>query len=558
MKILSPKTTISNTPLTAAQARKWVKLLPTSNFGEMTKRLYFCMTELNNSQLPSQKRIEIAETLRPYAEMALENLKKHLTARSFPLPERSKKIFDLNQSLLLEMAGSYQLAALDMLTKGNVNQKLLLLSIGRALNYMGRVLINTYSVYIKPKEALWRDIHHLYLLACENKIEHQTIPEKDKVEYSSQTIEDYYKHISLLALSRPNTVRLGEVSRLDRFFRQVLNDVDIHTDTTRPKGKYAHIAMLNSDEPPTLMPVAELLHSPTIRLFDMSKTLGMLEQFAKETEGKNLASNDIFPMLNHSLAIRLIDSLSEVKNRRFKRFPRDDQTPVVSHLSNIVKVIRIELQNSDSSEAFDEDELFEEMIYGEKSASSSPWAATDTQQQLEETEIELRSWQIQNSCSEGYGLRWKDKDPSGVRVGELIAMQDPADDMENWQIGTIRWMEYAQEKGLFTGIELLSPRALPVTIKQVSNRKLTQKLPVDGLILPKIEGLKEKPYLVLPDYMFAIGDILEMKLVNRNETVEIISINEGQGAFALCEYIATVTKESETVNDTYNDIWEAL
>ncbi len=558
MNILSPKADLSTPPLSAAQARKWVKLLPTSNFGEMTRHLYFCMTELNNSQIPAQKRVEMAEIIRPNTEMALNNLKKHLTARSFPLPERSKKIFDLNQSLLLEMAGSYQLAALDMLTKGNINQKLLLLSIGRALNYMGRVLINTYSVYIKPREALWRDIHHLYLLACENNIEHQVIPEKDQIEYSSQTIEDYYKHISLLALSRPNTIRLGEVSRLERFFRKVLNDVDIHTDTTRPQGKYAHIAMLNSDEAPTLMPVAELLHSPTVRLFDMNKIQGMLEAFAKETEGANLGSNDTFPMLNHSLAIRLIQSLSEVKNRRFKRFPRDDQTPVVSHLNNIVKVIRIEQQNNDGSDAYDEDELYEEMLYGETSSSSSPWAATDSKQQLEETDIELRAWQIQNSCSEGYGLRWKEKAPSGVRVGELIAMQDPADDTERWQIGTIRWMEYIHDNGLLAGIELLSPRALPVTIKQVTNRSLTQKLPIEGLILPRIEGLKEKPYLVLPDYMFALGDILEMKLVNRKETVEIININEGQGAFALCEYIATVSTEKEENNDTYNDIWEAL
>ena len=171
MNILSSKTNLDTLPLTAPLARKWVDLLPTSNFGEMTRRVYFCMKELNNSQLAPQKRIEIAETIRPFAEMALENLKKHLTTRAFPLPERSKKIFELNQSLLLEMAGAYQLAALDMLTKGYSSNKLLLLSIGRSLNYMGRVLINTYSVYIKPKDALWRDIHHLYLLACENKVE---------------------------------------------------------------------------------------------------------------------------------------------------------------------------------------------------------------------------------------------------------------------------------------------------------------------------------------------------------------------------------------------------
>ena len=559
MNILSPKTDITQSPLSVPQARKWVEILPTSNFGEMTRRLYFCMTELNNSQIPPQKRIEIAEVIRPYSEMALENLKKHLVARSFPLPERSKKIFDLNQSLLLEMAGAYQLSALEMLTKRNGNKKLLLLSIGRSLNYMGRVLVNSYTVYIKPKNGLWRDIHHLYLLACENKVEHLTIPEKTKVDYSSQTIEDYFKHISLLALARPSTIRLGEISRLDRFFRQTLEGIEIHNDTTKPTGKYAHTAMLNSDEAPTLMPVAELLNSPTVRLFEMSKTLEALEQFAQETEDANLGSNDTFPMLNHSLAIRLINSLTLVKNRRFKRFPRNEQTPLVSHLSNIVKIIRIEEENLEDRSDYQDDEHFEELIYGENSSSSSPWAATDTQQQLADTEIELRAWEIQNSCSEGYGLRWKEKDSSGVRVGELIAMQDPADDSERWQIGTIRWMDFIEGTGLLVGIELLSPRSLPITIKNVTNRTLTQKLPVDGLLLPRIEGLKEKPYLVLPDYMFNLGDILEMKVGKRKENVEIIHINEGQGAFAMCEYVASVSPEElQKKDDTYNEIWEVL
>jgi hypothetical protein len=557
MNILSPKEDPTRAPLTASQASKWVKHLPTSNFGEMTKKLYFCMTELNGSQIPPNKRIEVAEVIRPYAEMALENLKKHLIARSFPLPERSKKIFDLNQSLLLEMAGSYQLAALDMLTKGNVHKKLLLLSIGRSLNYMGRVLVDTYSVYIKPKDALWRDIHHLYLLACENNIESLAIPEKTKTAYYCQTIEDYYKHISLLALARPNTIRLGEISRLDRFFRHVLNDITIHTDPNKPTGEYAHIAMLNSDEPPTLMPVAELLNSPTVRLFDMDMILKSLKDFAEQTKSTNLGSNDTYPMLNHSLAIRLINSLTIVKNRKFKRFPRDEQTPVVSHLNNIVKVIRIEQEANGENEGYDEDELFEELIYGESSSSSSPWIA-NTQQQIEDADIELRAWQIQNSCSEGYGLLWKNKDTSGVRVGELIAMQDPADDTEKWQIGTVRWMEFNHSIGLLTGIELLSPKALTVTIKKVTNRILSQRLPVDGLLLPRIEGLKEKPYLVLPDYMFSLNDILEIKIGRKIETVEIISINEGQGAFALCEYITSVSLLDERENDTYNDIWEAL
>jgi len=549
-------------PTSAAQARKWVSQLPTGNFGEMTRLIYLCTRELNKNQLSATTRIAITEIIQPFAEMAINNLKKHLIARSFPLPERSRKIFELNQALLLEMAGAYQLSALDMLTKGIVNKKQLLLSVGRSLNYMGRVLLNTYNIYTIPKAALWRDIHHLYLLACENKIEQLVIPNKSQIAYSCKTIEDYYKHTSLLALSRPNTLRIGEIARLESFFRQVLDDVSLFNDTTLATGKYAHIAMLNSDESATLMPVAELLHSPTVRLFNLTSVIKKLTQFIKETKNsKSLGTNATFPMLTNSLARRLISTISIIKNRQFKRFSRGEQTPIISHLSNIVKVIQLEQeqQQDQGDMLLDEDSLFEEMIYGESSSTSSPWAAPDAAAQLNQSDIEMRVWHIENSSSEGYGILWEHQDPSGVRVGELIALQDPADATELWQIGTIRWMEAHPHRGLRAGVSLLSPRAFPITIKNVVNRKLPQKFPLEGLLLPKIEGLKENAYLVLPDYMFAVKDKLTITKNNRIELIELIKINERQGAFALCEYITTkIEAEKEEKNDSFNEIWGSL
>jgi hypothetical protein len=549
-------------PTSVAQARKWVNQLPTGNFGEMTRLIYLCTRELNKNQLSSTTRIAITEIIQPFAEMAINNLKKHLIARSFPLPERSRKIFELNQALLLEMAGSYQLSALDMLTKGIVNKKQLLLSVGRSLNYMGRVLLDTYNIYTTPKEALWRDIHHLYLLACENKIEKLIIPNKSQLSHSCKTIEDYYKHTSLLALSRPNTIRIGEITRLDSFFRQILDDVSLFNDTTLATGKYAHIAMLNSDEPATLMPVAELLHSPTVRLFNLTSVIKKLTQFVKETKNsKSLGTNETFPMLTNSLARRLMSTMSIIKNRQFKRFPRGEQTPIVSHLNNIVKIIQLEQeQQQDQNDILlNEDSLFEEMIYGESSSTSSPWAAPDVATQLNESDLEMRVWHIENSSSEGYGLLWEHHDPSGVRVGELIALQDPADAAELWQIGTVRWMESRPDKGLRAGVSLLSPRAFPITIKNVINRKLPQKFPFEGLFLPRIEGLKESAYLVLPDYMFAVKDKLTITRNNQTELIELISINERQGAFALCEYITTkIDTEKKKKNDGFNEIWDSL
>ncbi|MCK5727431.1 MAG: hypothetical protein KAH22_11485 [Thiotrichaceae bacterium] len=541
--------------LTSSSIRQWAKTLAIKDVGKVTREIYFYMGNLKTNLISPQTRIEITEIIRPQAERALENLEKKLSDSTFPLSERNKSLFSLNQSLLLEMAGAYQLSALDILTKGIKNKKLLLLSIGRTLHYMGRVLINNHGLYIKPKKALWRDIHHLYLIACENDIQNLKIPEKTTIDYENicETIELYYKKISLLSLSHPHSNRAGEIGRLNRFYRKVLNYVDIYSDPSTTEGKYAHIAMLNSDSAPTLMPVAELLYSPTVRLFDLSKVLKILTEFCKETENTSLGSNDTFPMLNHSLAKRLIIALTTVQNRRFKRFPRNESTTLISHLRNITEVLKSDNKNNNLEESADD--LFHELTFGDLNATT--WNTPEPIIQ-EKVDIELRVWKIQNSCSEGYGLLWENDDPSGVRVGEIIAIQDPKDDTHKWQIGAIRWMEFTPKVGLSIGIELLSPSAIPITIKSVKNRTIPQKLPIQGLLLPIIEGLKEKPYLVLPDYIFNLGDIIEIEKGKDIEHLEVTRINNSLGAFSICEYIGSKKEEEQEDIDTYNDIWEIL
>lgn len=110
-------------PTSESKAREWVQLLPLTDIGETTKRLYNGLVDLNHRVLPSLTRIKLSEILRPVVDLALNNLQRHLTYRTFPLPKKGQRIFELNQALLLEFAGSYQLAALDMLTRDDISKR---------------------------------------------------------------------------------------------------------------------------------------------------------------------------------------------------------------------------------------------------------------------------------------------------------------------------------------------------------------------------------------------------------------------------------------------------
>ena len=313
-----------------SQARNWVQELPLTNMGETTRVLYQSLVAVNQHPLSPAVRIEITEVLLPYVNIALENLDRHFSTRSFPLPVRSQKVFDLKQALQLELAGSYQLAALDMLTRGGDSQKRLTIAIGRAIRYMGRTLVNSYSIYIKCKPNIWHDVHHLYLLACENQIQDRLIPKSSDDKAEQFTIESYYKLFNLVALGVPNSLRQGEIERLEKFFSSIVNTVSILDDVDSIQGDYAHIALLNSDEPAALMPISEVLNSPTSRIFDISKVEDVLNDFIATTSNTTFGLNKDQPMLNRGLVNRLLSRLTSSSSRKNKRFQREETAGIVT------------------------------------------------------------------------------------------------------------------------------------------------------------------------------------------------------------------------------------
>ena len=543
-----------------SQAKNWVQDLPLTNMGEVTRVLYQSLVALNQHPLPPAVRIEITEVLLPYVNIALENLDRHFSTRSFPLPGRSQKVFDLKQALQLELAGSYQLAALDMLTRGGDSQKRLTVAIGRAIRYMGRTLVNSYGIYVKSKPNVWHDIHHLYLLACENLVQKKPIPGSADGKNENFTIEAYYKLFNLVALGVPNSLRQGEIDRLEKFFSSVINTVDILDDADSITGDYAHIALLNSDEPAALMPASEVLNSPTSRIFDISKIEDVLSGFIDATSESSFGLHEDQPMLNSGLANRLLSRLTSSSSRKNKRFERDEVAGVVMRLSDVFSVVAASGVTEETVEETSnaEDDLYEKLSYGE--AASSPWVDLDIETSLEDADVEIQPWHIENSSSKGYCFRQKVIEPSSARVGEVLALRDPADRSDHWQIAVIRWMDFYRDRGLCFGAELLASKALSISVNAISNREVPQRLPINGLMLPKIDGERESPSLLLPGHMFILEDILKIEISNREENVQLIGIDECLGSFAYCEYIVLDQKDSsldEDEND-FNDVWDFI
>ena len=110
------------------------------------------------------------------------------------------------------------------------------------------------------------------------------------------------------------------------------------------------------------------------------------------------------------------------------------------------------------------------------------------------------------------------------------------------------------------GAELLSSRAFSVSISAIVNRDAPQRLPINGLMLPKVEGVKEAPTLLLPGHMLQVEDILMIDISNREEKVQLIAIDECLGSFAHCDYIVLDQKEDEPdePESDFSDVWDFI
>ena len=544
-------------PHSAAQARSWVNDLPLTNMGEVTKSLYKTLIALNQQPLPAQVRIDIGDVLLPFVNMSLDNLDRHFSTRSFPLLDRSQKVFNLKQALQLELAGLYQLATVDMLTKGPLVAKKLLISIGRAIKYMNGTLINSYSIYNKNKANVWHDIHQLYLFACENNIQSQIIPDKSDAQAEKLSIEEHYLFVHLIALSIPNSLRQGEIGRLEKFYKHVISQVKIVENTDNITSEYAHIALLNSDEPAALMPVSDIVSSATSRIIDTSDIIKILNDFIEETAKTPLGLHKDYPMLNHGLAKRLTYVMTHARSRKHKRFERDDKAGLVIRLKDVIEVVRCTQTDSVVLENAKEDEVYDQLNFGETVAS--PWSDLGIETLEEDHDVEIQTWKIKNSSSSGYGLCQHEKEATSARIGEIVGIKDPADDSDQWQILVIRWMDYYRgKKGLCLGAELLSPKAMSIRIDAVENREITQTLPVEGLFLPSIEGIREDPNLILPGHMFKVEDILTLQFSAREEKIQIIKIDECVGVFAYCSFKIVKSVQTEDSDDDFDEVWDFI
>ena len=195
--------------------KKWLANLPHANMGEMTRQVYSAVRELNRQTMPAKYRIEDMELLRGTVRNIFDNLEKYFINRTLPLPEKSQKIVNLNQSLLQEMSFGYKIIISEAVNGSDkkIDSRSQNIAILRAIRYMSELLLRASEIYQPYPAGSWYDIHQMYSYAEQQGFHKKAIPDNEYVNKKA-TIEDYYKQIMLFALARPTALRQSDTERV--------------------------------------------------------------------------------------------------------------------------------------------------------------------------------------------------------------------------------------------------------------------------------------------------------------------------------------------------------
>jgi hypothetical protein len=579
--------------------------------GELTKQTFFILRDQNRQLMPNKYRLENLEMLRVLTRDIFNNLKKYFINRTLPLPEKSQKIVNLNQSILQELIYGYEIivyeAANNIDTK--IEDKTLSIAICRAINYLAEMLLRSSEVYAPCPRNLWRDAHQLYQFAESKKLISNVVIDTEK-EQDKTTIENSYKQILLFILARPIALRQRDSERVFKELYDWSKYATLQSQSTEDMVDHVFCVHVDEDLPPNYLSKEDLSADLDIRTLDASLLVAHIQGIidAQSKQKQKLVVGDALP-LETLLALR--NSWGDCAKRRFSRAERNGHINVTIGLSQAAKAIRDSYKKekpvdarsgflrtsartstsvkqdpdftleSISSNNSDNDGYMTHTEIG--SNVNNSWdmvakgrALTDTydkQQKLINAE-QLKSfkqntdshWEVVNISAGGYRLRWNSDDASKAQIGELIALQEfDAKKNFEWRIGVIRWMQFTQKNGLEIGVQVLSPKVITASAQR-DNRP--NEAPFECIMLPGIKALNQATSTILPSHAFKTNDKLNVQILEHKLNITLGETKEHTGSFTQFTYKNTeehlqikkqVKKEEASKNkDDFDELWSSL
>ena len=516
--------------------QEWIRQLPLADAQESCRRLHKLLQTANRTPLEPAARYKFADAIHDTIGQVSRVLVRGISHRGFPLTGKALQQADLCTAVQRELADAYKLIAADSLHRGRVDRKLLATAVQHAVQQLGRLLLDHYTLYAPAPNGLWLDLHRLYRIAEDHDL--LAPAANSRRAPAGARIGELYRQSLLISLSNPYRLRRGELGRAVTLASALAHKLIL---SPRPTEHGAFQVRTEQDRPPFVR--AHEHDTGGVRYIDLCAVAAALEQ-------DTLTHNE--PELQ--LRERLLALWRRPPRRGFNRISQSTEIRVgvglntahflleraappipipaapVSPALGVVPPMQ-SLTEAETRVSFDT------QWYDNGSEHFYPTASLPRPEQayplpgtvLPEPEYRDFVWRTLDVSARGCCLQWDSDRPSAAKVGEVVALREAEDG--NWTVGVVRWMQYEREQGLKLGIEILAPGAEAVVTRSTAadHAATTQDA---ALELAAVRAAGQPPSLILSSHEHHVGETLEMLRRGRPKRIRLSAELERHGNFA--------------------------
>ncbi len=565
-----------------SHTEQWVRDLPMGNVGETARLVYEALHGVNHLAIAWKERYRFLELLREPVHYVQSSLDKRLSNATFPLPEKSQRIANLDQSLSNEMALGYKTAIEEMLGSSFLSRdnKALTVMIHRAIRYLSQAMLSCYQTYRPHPENSWRELNALYLFAEHKNVYHDRVNDELNKLLPESSIARVYKQILLLALASPYRLRQNEAEVVYNALSRYATHAHILPYSDPAATEVLFSIHINSDQAPDYLVFNhEECNKELCRLVDTRELSQKIYEELEKREG--LMGSGQIPA---DLVIRLIRAWGIAPKRSFARNERNAASvSAVIGLTNLYRLLAKE-QGSANTQMHRARFNSRSVVGVSQPTNEDIWdirgssyikkdydhykSFTDPDEiAQDDSTIPTQTWQILNESAGGYRLSLASNESVGVKVGELMGI-NRGNGSNTWETGVVRWIRQGSDGRLELGVQVLAPHATPVL---VSNERAAGKAAESqyGLLLDEIPALKQAGSLITPTLLFKKGNELSVNAPSLQARLKLEDKLQDSGAFAQFTYKRTDQPQAAAKpadkpsdkgadNNGFGHIWDEL
>lgn len=478
---------------------------------------------LNRHPVASELRLQLLELYRPMILKVAHGLTAQYCNANLPLAGLAKDSAQLVKALLTELAFGYKICILERGKGlfGGANNKMLPLMAQRAIHTISQLVTVSYQTYARMPENNWSELHQLYQLTADNKLQGTEIDDVD----GKCSPESAYKRALLLFLAAPRHLSPADIDRVWAYLLRFGSLAKLQPLSAQPNTSGAFLVKLQSDTPP--IPFNKIHGDVNPKIDIQLMTEALTNQLSDQIHRLNANEPPKALGLPTTVVDQRYQDLLEHLLKHWvqapkRTFPRLEKNAVISLCAGLPALHYF---------------LNGETLYAlpttldtgtEVTEIRSNYATSSALAEVANTHASSR-WSVINESAGGLALARIEDDSGGVRLGQLVGLQTGKS--PQWSLCVVRWATSNEQNELEIGIQMIAPTAVPLAVR--TDGENTFEL---ALLLSEIAAFKQPETLITLHGGYWPARVMEIDLHGKTALVLATKLAERTGCFERFEF----------------------